>query len=121
MNAFRSRAFVVGATLMPGLAGAADAERAATVLSAVVKRLSNILIPIQSTVKGVYGHDPYGYTPQLTPIPCLYDTPRYAALPADGEQRHMLETHLRRQRNRVADAIADACATITHALGQVGE
>ena len=101
--------------------GAADAERAAAVLSAAVKRLSNILIPIQSTVKGVYGHDPYGYTPQLTPIPCLYDTPRYASLPADGEERHMLETHLRRQRNRVADAIADACGTITHALAQVGE
>lgn len=98
--------------------GEADSERAAAALNGALKRLSNVLIPIQSTVKGVYGHDSYGYTPQLTPIPCLYDTPRYAALPAASEERNMLETHLRRQRNRVADAIADACETIERALAQ---
>lgn len=101
--------------------GNTDAERAATTLNRALKRLSNILIPIQSTVKGVYGHDPYGYTPQLTPIPCLYDTPRYAGLPAASEERFMLETHLRRQRNRVADAIAQACETIEAALRSIGE
>jgi len=94
----------------------ADAVRAADVLNACLKRLSNRLIPIQSTVKGVYGHDPYGYTPQLTPIPCLYDTPRLDELDPAAEERRLLETHLRRERNRVTDAISDACDAIARAL-----
>jgi hypothetical protein len=98
-----------------------DAERAAAVLNGCMKQLSNRLIPIQSTVKGVYGHDPYGYTPQLTAIPCLYETEEMLALPDGVEARIMLETHLRRQRNRVADAIAEASAAVDDALAQLGE
>jgi len=91
-------------------------EAAAAVLNACLKRLSNILIPIQSTVKGVYGHDPYGYTPQLSAIPCLYDTQRFVELTPGTEEWLVLETHLRRQRNRVADAVSEALEVIRNAL-----
>ncbi|HVO88953.1 MAG TPA: M28 family peptidase [Casimicrobiaceae bacterium] len=96
-----------------------DARRAATVLNACLKRLSNLLIPIQSTVKGVYGHDPYGFTPQLTAIPCLYDVTALAGI-TDGADRVMLQTHLVRERNRVADAVDAACGTIDMAWTQLG-
>jgi hypothetical protein len=102
-------------------AGDADSERAAAILNGCLKRLSNLLIPIQSTVKGVYGHDPYGYTPQLTPIPCLYDTARLVELAPGSEDGLMLETHLRRERNRVADAIDDACVTVADAVERLAE
>ena len=72
------------------------------------KRLSRLLVPLASTARGTYGHDPYGFTPQGTMIPSLYDVPRLAALPADSEARWMLETQLVRDRNRVADTLDDA-------------
>lgn len=90
-------------------------EEAARVLNGAMKRLSRILVPLQSTAIGTYGHDPYGYTPQTTMIPCLYDVPTLAALP-DGEARWMLETKLVRARNRVADALADSSAVVADAL-----
>jgi len=96
--------------------GNQEDERIAARLNDCQKRLSNILIPIQSTVKGVYGHDPYGYTPQLTPIPCLYETRKLADLKEDTEERWMLETELRRQRNRVADALAEAVMAVRTAV-----
>ena len=98
-----------------------DSERAAQGLNRGLKRLSNLLIPIQSTVKGVYGHDPYGYTPQLSAIPCLFDTERLSEPGLPEEERLMLETHLRRQRNRVADAVAEACLAVDDTLRHVTE
>jgi hypothetical protein len=97
----------------------AASEDAATILNACLKRLSNTLIPIQSTVKGVYGHDPYGYTPQLSVIPCLYDTRRLSEIEPGREEWLVLETHLRRERNRVADALLAACDTVDQALDRL--
>jgi hypothetical protein len=102
-------------------AGDDDSNRAATALNTCLKRLSNTLIPIQSTVKGVYGHDPYGYTPQLTAIPCLYESDFIGALPEGSEERLVLETHLQRQRNRVTDAISDASDAIQQTLELLAE
>lgn len=93
-------------------------EAAAKLLNGAMKRLSRVLVPLQSTSIGTYGHDPYGFTPQTTMIPCLYDVPELTALP-DGEARWMLETKLVRARNRVADAMADSCAIIGEALNQL--
>lgn len=90
-------------------------EEAARVLNGAMKHLSRVLVPLQSTAIGTYGHDPYGFTPQTTMIPCLYDVPALAALP-DGEARWMLETKLVRARNRVTDAMADSSAIIAGAL-----
>jgi hypothetical protein len=93
-------------------------EQAAVLLNGAIKRLSRVLVPLQSTAIGTYGHDPYGYTPQTTMIPCLYDLGELSGL-ADGEQRWMLETKLVRARNRVADALQDSTAIINDALAQM--
>ncbi|TWT11591.1 M28 family peptidase [Reyranella sp. CPCC 100927] len=82
-------------------------DSAALRLNRCLKRLSRLLVPLQSTACGVYEQDPYGFTPQSTVIPCLYDVPRLAAT-AEGEERWLLETQLRRARNRVADGLHDA-------------
>ena len=93
-------------------------EGAADVLNACMKRLSRTLVPLASTSKGSYGHDPYGYTPQGTMIPSLFDVPAYAKL-AEGEERWMLETELVRARNKVADALHDCRRVVDDALSQL--
>jgi hypothetical protein len=98
--------------------GGRGSEQAALLLNRTMKRLSRILVPLQSTAIGTYGHDPYGYTPQTTMIPCLYDLTELAKLP-DGEERWMLETRMVRARNRVADALEDSSALIDDALAQL--
>jgi Peptidase family M28 len=112
----RARAFRNAAERLEGVAqewrtryatGKATDEGPAKVLNNCMKRLSRTLVPLASTAKGTYGHDPYGYTPQGTMIPSLYDVPRYAKMP-DGEERWMLETQLVRERNRIADALDDS-------------
>jgi hypothetical protein len=97
--------------------GLAD-EASAEALNACLKRLSRLLVPLASTAKGSYGHDPYGYTPQGSMIPSLYDVPRLPKL--EGEARWTLETKLVRERNRVADALDDARALIDDTLRRLG-
>ncbi|MCG8355248.1 MAG: hypothetical protein MI920_06730, partial [Kiloniellales bacterium] len=92
---------------------------AADILNEGMKRISRLLVPMQSTAKGTYGHDPYGFTPQTTMIPSLFDVPRLATLPKDSEEGWMLETHLVRQRNRVTDALADATVTIEQTVDRL--
>ena len=93
-------------------------EAAAEILNDCMKRLSRALVPLASTSKGAYGHDPYGYTPQGTMIPSLYEVPQFAKLP-DGEQRWMLETQLLRARNRVSDALEDCRRLIGDTLAKL--
>ena len=65
----------------------------------------------------------YGYTPQGTMIPCLYDVARLARTPLDTPERWMLETALTRERNRVTDALADGSVLIAdtlHSLHRTG-
>jgi len=100
-------------------AGKTKDETAADILNACMKRLSRALVPLASTAKGTYGHDPYGYTPQGSMIPSLFDMPRYGKL-ADGEERWMLETQLVRDRNRVADALDDCRRLIDDTLARLG-
>jgi hypothetical protein len=94
-------------------AGTGD-EDMARILNRTMKRLSRILVPLQSTAVGKYGHDTYGFTPQTTMIPCLYDVPRLAELP-EGEERWMLRTRLMRDRNRVIDGLDAATSLIDDA------
>ncbi len=84
-----------------------------------MKRLSRILVPLQSTAIGKYGQDSYGFTPQTTMIPGLYDVPYLAGLP-EGEERWMLKTRLMRDRNRVNDGLNDACDLIADADALIG-
>ncbi len=92
---------------------------AADILNTCFKRLSRALVPLASTARGTYGHDVYGYTPQGTMIPSLYDVPQLAKLPADSEARWMLETQLIRDRNRVADALGDCRLLVEDTLRQL--
>lgn len=94
-------------------------EKVARILNRTMKRLSRILVPLQSTAIGKYGHDSYGFTPQTTMIPSLYDVPYLASLP-DGEERWMLKTRLMRDRNRVNDGLNDACDLIADADALIG-
>lgn len=98
--------------------GSISDPRPAETLNDCLKRLSRILVPVQSTARGTYGHDSYGLTAQSTTIPSLFDAPRLAGLP-DGPDRWMLETGLRRARNRVADALADATVLIEETLARL--
>lgn len=87
-------------------------------LNRTMKRLGRLLIPLESTAIGTYGHDPYGLTAQTTMIPSLHDLPRMARLP-DGEERWMLETKMVRMRNRVGDALADARGLVEDTIGRL--
>ena len=75
-------------------------------------------MPLASTAKGTYSHDPYGYGPQGTMIPALYDLPKLAKL-EQGEQRWMLEVQLVRERNRIADALGDCSALVDATLARL--
>jgi len=99
-------------------AGKIEDEAPAELLNQCMKRLSRALVPLASTSKGTYGHDPYGHTPQGTMIPMLFDVPRYAKL-GDGEARWMLETQLVRDRNRIADALEDCRGLIGDTLARL--
>jgi hypothetical protein len=99
-------------------AGDLKDETPAQILNSAMKRLSRALVPLASTSCSAYGHDPYGYTPQGTMIPSLYDVPSYARL-ADGEARWMLGTQLVRDRNRIADALGDCSRLIDETLRQL--
>jgi hypothetical protein len=94
-------------------------DEPAEVLNHCIKRLGRLLIPLESTAIGTYGHDPYGLTAQTTMIPCLAEVPRLPTLP-EAEERWMLETKLVRQRNRVADALDDARRLIDETLARIG-
>jgi hypothetical protein len=94
-------------------------EAAADLLNDCMKKLSRTLVPIQSTAKGTYGHDPYGYTPQGSMIPALFEMPELARLPDNDPVRWMKETHLMRARNKIADALADCTDLIDKTLRQL--
>ena len=44
-------------------------EKPADMLNLAMKRLNRLLIPLASTVRGTYEHDPYGLTAQTTMLP----------------------------------------------------
>jgi hypothetical protein len=88
--------------------GQAGDDGKADVLNECMKRVSRLLVPIQSTAIGTYGHDPYGLTRQTTMIPALYDLPELGRMAEDNADSWMLQTELVRERNRVGDALADA-------------
>src|SRR6185436_5670838 len=101
-----------------GFVAGKGSDDQARILNGAMKRLSRLLVPLMSSAIGKYGHDPYGFTPQTTMLPALYDLARLAKLP-EGEERWMLETKAVRDRNRVADTLADATAIIEDALARL--
>lgn len=123
----RARAFQAAADRLDGAAdqwrqryaaGHKD-EAPAEILNRCMKRLSRLLGPLQSTAKGAYAQDPYGFTAQTTMLPCLFDIGKLTKLNGASEERWMLETKLRRERNRVADALDDAGTLIDDAVASL--
>ena len=100
-------------------ANEAEDSHSAELLNACIKRLSRVLLPIASTVKGTYGHDTFSFTPQGTVVPCLYDVGKLKQMPRSGPERWQLETQLVRDRNRVSDALVDARLLIEGTLAQL--
>lgn len=94
-------------------AGKGD-ERQAAALNRAMKRISRLIVPLMSSSIGKYGHDPYSFTPQSTLMPALYDMDRVAAIKPD-EERWMFETKVVRDRNRVADTLAETIAIMDDA------
>ena len=83
-----------------------SAERHEQFVNDTLKKLSRILLPVVGTTKDAYTHDTYSFTPQTTVLPGLYETPELEKL--EGEAKWSLQTKLRRERNRVVDAINEA-------------
>ena len=97
-------------------AGGETAEEPAALLNDCLRRLGQLLLPAQSTIRGTYGHDPYGLGAQATLIPSLFATAELAELPQDSERRWMLEVSLLRARNSVTDALVDSTAAVGRCL-----
>jgi hypothetical protein len=92
----------------------------ATLLNEGLKRLSRLLIPAASTAVGTYGHDPYGLSAQAEMIPALVPLREFGRLDPQGEAHTLLATKMVRERNRLADALGEAIATIETTLARVG-
>ena len=101
-----------------GFEAGKGSEQKALLLNRAMKRVSRLVVPLMSSAIGKYGHDVYGYTPQTTMIPALYDIARLSQMP-EGEERWMLQTKVVRDRNRVADTLSDAIGIIDDALARL--
>ncbi|MCX7142751.1 MAG: M28 family metallopeptidase [Proteobacteria bacterium] len=101
-----------------GFEAGKGSEQKALLLNRAMKRVSRLVVPLMSSAIGKYGHDVYGYTPQTTMIPALYDIARLSKMP-EGEERWMLQTKVVRDRNRVADTLSDAIGIIDDALARL--
>jgi len=101
-----------------GFEAGKGSEQKALLLNRAMKRISRLVVPLMSSAVGKYGHDVYGYTPQTTMIPALYDIARLSQMP-EGEERWMLQTKVVRDRNRVADTLSDAIGIIDDALARL--
>jgi hypothetical protein len=77
-------------------------------LNAGLKRLSRILNPALYTIAGPFEMDP---ALQLPVLPGLASLPELAALDPASDRYHFLLTQLRRQRNRIEEAIVAATET----------
>lgn len=87
-----------------------DAE--AGVLNHAIMAVSRHLMPVNYTGRGPFEQDLALSVPAL---PGLQPAIALAALP-EGQDRYLLETQLRRERNRVRQALRDARTTIESAL-----
>jgi hypothetical protein len=115
------------ATALKDAAGEFDAAAAlptgaarADVIDVCIKRLSRLLVPVTSTAKGTYGQDPYSLTAQSTVLPSLFELPQLTLPGLDENWRTMLETQLVRDRNWIADTLAEARALIDDCLQRIG-
>ncbi len=89
-------------------------------LNAAMIQLSRTLVPVATTVVGPYGQDRYGHAWQTQMIPSLVPYSRLASYPRDSEEFQTWWVSMIRARNRVADALDQASATVRAALDGQG-
>ena len=77
----------------------------------VLKRLSRLLNPALYTIAGPYEMDP---ALQLPLLPGLAPLRELASLDPSSDAYHFLLTQLRRQRNRIEDALVSATEIANH-------
>ena len=80
------------------------------------QRLGRVLTRVRAQVAERYGQDTYGLSALHKSIPVLYEMDQFANLDKAGQDYKLLMTKMVRQRNRVADALADATWHIDNAI-----
>lgn len=96
--------------------GSADARM---LVNGCLQRLSRILLPIGFTIVGPYGQDPYSTWYVNKPIPVLRHVDDLKNLNPNDGRALALVTKLRRERNKVYDALVLARETIETTLALV--
>ncbi len=87
-------------------------DEQAAVLNHAIMAVSRHLMPVNYTERGPFEQD---LALSVLALPGLQGAITLAPLP-EGQDRYLLETQLRRERNRVRQALRDAGATIESAL-----
>jgi Peptidase family M28/PA domain len=88
-----------------------DASEAGRETNAAQMRLSRVLTPVTSTVAGRWAQDTYGLSDLATYLPGLRAAEELPRLRGRDEY-HLVLTRLLRERNRVRDAVYEACRLI---------
>ena len=81
--------------------------------------LSRIVTPVLSTVRGRYDHDTYGLSAQNEPLPGLFDAAVLGSLDPGQDAFKLMATRLVREKNRVSDALMEACRRIEETLVRI--
>ena len=92
-------------------------EAQARALNRAIMAVSRELIPVNYTEHGQFEQD---LALPGQPIPGLRPAVRLAGLPADSDERHLLEVKLRRERNRVRAALIASRRAVEAALAAAG-
>jgi Iap family predicted aminopeptidase len=102
------------AALRRAMAGAeAKGPEAVRTVNTALRRLSQILMPVSTTVAGRWEQDTYGLSALHEPIPSLEPVEELAAIPREDTHNFtLLYTKLIRRRNQVADALDEACREV---------
>ena len=89
----------------------------ARALNRCLMQVSRALIPVNYTRAGRFSQDA---ALDQGAVPGLREAARLGGLPADSGERHLLETTVRRERNRVRAALVDARRAIDDTLATIG-
>lgn len=84
----------------------------------VLKTATRRLIHAKHSVAGVYGQDPYGLSATASELPGLYPVRQLAALEEGSHEAHLVYTEVRRQRNRIVDALEETGAALRSVVAE---
>lgn len=90
--------------------------RAVAHWNSVVLEATRLLIPIKHTVRGRYGQDPYGLSATKRELSGLHPLSQLARMNPEGDDARQLYTSMRRQRNRINDALLESMRVLSRLL-----